>query len=116
VRERVPLDEGVGEVLPELDAEPEGVGVVLEVVCRDAITTLGIQDDTFDVLGTDLHTLARIDWPDGSSQFAFAAESRALSLPEKKMLRETLRAVVSEPACAAAPVLAGDGFPPDIDE
>ena len=29
VRERVPLDEGVDEVLPELDAEPEGVGVVL---------------------------------------------------------------------------------------
>ena len=62
-------------------AEQQGVGVVLEVVCRDAITTLGIKDDTFDVLGTDLHTLARIDWPDGSSQFAFAAESRALSLP-----------------------------------
>jgi hypothetical protein len=42
--------------------------------------------------------------------------ARALSLPEKKMLRETLRAVVSEPAVAAAPVPAGDGFPPDSDE
>jgi hypothetical protein len=41
--------------------------------------------------------------------------ARALSLPEKKLLRETLRAVVSEPAAAAVPVSAsaGDGFPPD---
>jgi hypothetical protein len=42
--------------------------------------------------------------------------ARALSLPEKKMLRETLRAVVSEPAAASAPVPVGDGFPPDSDE
>ena len=42
--------------------------------------------------------------------------TRALSLPEKKMLRETLRAVVSEPAAASAPVPVGDGFPPDSDE
>jgi hypothetical protein len=39
--------------------------------------------------------------------------ARALSLPEKKMLRETLRAVVSEPA---APALVGDGLPPDIED
>jgi hypothetical protein len=38
--------------------------------------------------------------------------ARALSLPEKKMLRETLRQVVSEPA---APALAiGEGMPPDL--
>ena len=44
--------------------------------------------------------------------------ARALSLPEKKLLRETLRAVVSEPAAAAAPVSAsaGDGLPPDSDD
>jgi hypothetical protein len=41
--------------------------------------------------------------------------ARALSLPEKKMLRETLRAVVSEPA-VAAPSPAGDGFPPDTEQ
>ena len=40
--------------------------------------------------------------------------ARALSLPEKKMLRETLRTVVAEPV--AAPVLPGDGLPPDTDE
>lgn len=40
--------------------------------------------------------------------------ARALSLPEKKMLRETLRSVVAEPVAAlTAP---GDGIPPDIDQ
>jgi hypothetical protein len=37
-----------------------------------------------------------------------------LSLPEKKMLRETLRSVVAEPAAQAAPAL--EGLPPDTDE
>ena len=40
--------------------------------------------------------------------------ARALSLPEKKMLRETLRVVVAEPL--AAPVAPGDGFPPDTED
>jgi hypothetical protein len=39
--------------------------------------------------------------------------ARALSLPEKKMLRETLRAVVSEPVGAVVSEVPGDGFPPD---
>jgi hypothetical protein len=40
--------------------------------------------------------------------------ARALSLPEKKMLRETLRAVVSEPVVAA--VSAADGLSPDTED
>jgi hypothetical protein len=40
--------------------------------------------------------------------------ARALSLPEKKMLRETLRVVVSEPVALPAPAL--EGLPTDIDE
>jgi len=39
--------------------------------------------------------------------------ARALSLPEKKMLRETLRAVVAEPAAATTSLPAGVGFPSD---
>jgi hypothetical protein len=39
--------------------------------------------------------------------------TRALSLPEKKMLRETLRAVVAAPEVHAASAL--DGLPPDTD-
>jgi hypothetical protein len=42
--------------------------------------------------------------------------ARALSLPEKKMLRETLRAVVAVPTVQAAPTTSLDGFPPDTDE
>jgi hypothetical protein len=38
--------------------------------------------------------------------------ARALSLPEKKMLRETLRNVVTGPVAPAA----FDGLPPDTDE
>ena len=40
--------------------------------------------------------------------------TRALSLPEKKMLRETLRAVVAAPAPQATPALVG--LPPDTDD
>jgi hypothetical protein len=40
--------------------------------------------------------------------------ARALSLPEKKMLRETLRAVVAVPSGAPAPV--NDGLQPDGQE
>jgi hypothetical protein len=42
--------------------------------------------------------------------------ARALSLPEKKMLREILRAVVSAPAEAAMPVPTGTGFSSDGNE
>jgi tRNA C32,U32 (ribose-2'-O)-methylase TrmJ len=38
--------------------------------------------------------------------------ARALSLPEKKMLREILRQVVTEPAAPA--LVVGDGLPPDL--
>jgi hypothetical protein len=37
-----------------------------------------------------------------------------LSLPEKKMLRETLRQVVTEPAAPALAVSVG--LPPDLDD
>lgn len=41
--------------------------------------------------------------------------ARALSLPEKKMLRETLRSVVAEPAVAPVAAFPGDDLPPDSD-
>ena len=66
-------------------AEPFGLGkesvaVEVDIVCRDRITQLGVEDRSFAVLGNDLHTLARITWPGGESQFAFAAETPRLSL------------------------------------
>lgn len=58
----------------------ESVTVVLEVVCRQAFSTLTLRDDSFDSLGPDVHTLARLRWNGGESQFAFATESRELRL------------------------------------
>lgn len=57
-------------------AGKEGVVAVLDVVCREPITILVVKDESFDRLGADVHTLARINWPGGTSQFAFATETR----------------------------------------
>lgn len=58
----------------------EGVTAVFDVVCRSPVAQLTITDNSFDVLGADVHTLAKISWPTGSSQFAFATETRRLDL------------------------------------
>ena len=58
----------------------EGVSAVLEVVCRAPIARLGIVDNSFDVLGTDVHTLAKITWPEGGTQFAFSTDTRQIDL------------------------------------
>ena len=50
--------------------------VVVDFACRDGVRTLEIRDDLPDALGADLHTLAKVEWPGGTGQFAFAAESR----------------------------------------
>lgn len=71
-----------------------GVTAVLEVVCRAPIARLALVDNSFDVLGPDVHTLAKINWPGGSSQFAFATETRRLEL---------------QIAASAAPAIAGFG-------
>jgi HupE / UreJ protein len=52
------------------------VTVVVDFACRGAVRTLEIRDDLPDALGSDLHTLAKVEWPGGTGQFAFAAESR----------------------------------------
>ncbi|HTO48971.1 MAG TPA: HupE/UreJ family protein [Burkholderiales bacterium] len=53
--------------------------VVVDFACRGAVRRLRIRDDLPDVLGADLHTLAKVEWPGGTGQFAFAAESREAS-------------------------------------
>ena len=58
----------------------EGVTVGLDVVCRSPIARLTLTDNSFEALGSDVHTLAKINWPGGSSQFAFATETRRLEL------------------------------------
>lgn len=58
----------------------ESVTLVADWVCRLPVSTLTLRDDTFEELGGDLHTLARITWAGGSSQFAFASEARETQL------------------------------------
>ena len=57
-------------------APPENVTLAVDFSCREPVHTLGIRDDLFDVFGADYHTLARIDAPGRTTQFAFTPESR----------------------------------------
>ena len=68
-------DAGSGSVS---DAVPsvESVTAVVSYTCAAEIRDLRIRDDLFDVLGADYHTLARIDAPGQTTQFAFSTESR----------------------------------------
>ena len=54
----------------------ESVTLVVNFACADTVRDLVIRDDLFDVLGADYHTLARIEAPGFSGQFAFTPETR----------------------------------------
>lgn len=58
----------------------ESVVLEVDVVCRVPLTQLELEDRSFEVLGKDLHTLARITWQGGETQFAFAPETPRLAL------------------------------------
>jgi hydrogenase/urease accessory protein HupE len=66
---------GPGQVVP---SGPDGSSVTLQVdfACGRAMRVLSVEDDIFDVLGADHHTLARIDTSAGTQQFAFTSDSR----------------------------------------
>lgn len=48
----------------------------VDFVCAASIRQLTIRDNLFDVLGEDVHTLAKIEWAGGSQQFAFGPDAR----------------------------------------
>ena len=52
------------------------VTITIDFACPSTMRTLVIRDDTFDVLGSDLHILARIEHDGASESFAFATERR----------------------------------------
>ena len=52
------------------------VTITIDFACPAAMRTLVIRDDTFDVLGGDLHILARIEHGGATEPFAFATEKR----------------------------------------
>jgi hypothetical protein len=56
------------------------VTLVVEFTCGGDVHEIVIRDDLFDALGADYHTLARIDTPTRTVQFAFASESRETRL------------------------------------
>src|SRR6185503_230593 len=50
--------------------------ITIDFACPSTMRTLAIRHDTFDVLGNDLHILARIEHDGATEQFAFATEKR----------------------------------------
>ena len=54
----------------------ERLTLAVDFTCAGAGRDLLIRDDLFDVLGADHHTLARIEAPDRTVQFAFTPETR----------------------------------------
>lgn len=65
---------GQGSLAPP--TSKESVTLVVDFTCGADVRDLLIRDDLFDVLGMDYHTLARIDAPGQTEQFAFAPETR----------------------------------------
>jgi hypothetical protein len=68
---------GPRHVIPPTQTVLSVTGIV-DFVCPGKMGELVIRDDLFDVLGGDLHTLAKIEWPVGMQQFAFSTESREM--------------------------------------
>jgi hypothetical protein len=66
---------GTGAELPP-NPNTDSLTLVVNFACPGVVRTLLIRDDLFDVLGADYHTLARIDLPARTAQFAFSPESR----------------------------------------
>jgi hydrogenase/urease accessory protein HupE len=66
---------GPGFVVPP-PPDVANIVLVVDFVCADQVSELTIRDDLFDVLGNDYHTLARVEWPGGSAQFAFQSDAR----------------------------------------
>jgi len=70
-----PCEAGPGLVMPP-PPDTASLTLVVDFVCASPVTELTIHDNLFDVLGTDYHTLAKIEWPGGTQQFAFQPDSR----------------------------------------
>jgi hypothetical protein len=54
----------------------DSVTIAVDFTCDADARQLLVRDDLFDVLGKDYHTLARIDVPGHTAQFAFTPETR----------------------------------------
>jgi hydrogenase/urease accessory protein HupE len=61
-------------------ANVESVTLVMAFACFAPVRSLVIRDDLFDILGPDHHTLAKIEWPGGVREVAFATEAREVRI------------------------------------
>ena len=66
---------GPGQVLP-LAHDATSFTMLVDFACGSAVRELVVHDDIFDVLGSDHHTLAKVEAPSGTQQFAFAPDTR----------------------------------------
>jgi HupE/UreJ protein len=66
---------GPGRILPATVDAPS-VTMLVDFACASAPRALIVQDNMFDVLGPGHHTLAKVEAPSGTQQFAFAPDSR----------------------------------------
>jgi hypothetical protein len=62
--------------IPAARSAAESLTLVVDFACTGARRDLLIRDDLFDILGADYHTLARIEAPGRTVQFAFTPETR----------------------------------------
>src|SRR5262249_432559 len=66
---------GPGQLLPSAVDAPSFT-MLVDFACGGVVRELDVQDDIFDVLGPDHHTLPNLDPPGGTHQFAFAPDRR----------------------------------------
>ena len=66
---------GPGRVLPSA-FDATSFTMLVDFACAGPMRELSVQDDVFDVLGPDHHTLAKLEAPGGVRQFAFAPDAR----------------------------------------
>jgi len=82
------------------------VTITIDFACPATMRTLVIRDDSFDVLGKDLHILARIEHGGTTEPFAFATEKREARV-ELNSPREARRGVGSFFALGIEHILTG---------
>jgi len=81
VRDKIRLSAGSRRCQPGSDrvqpsSQADSLTLSVDFTCGGEVRDLAIRDDLFDALGSDYHTLARIEGRDLATQFAFTPEAR----------------------------------------
>jgi hypothetical protein len=66
---------GPGQVLASA-VDATSFTMLVDFACGSVVRELVVQDNTFDLLGTDHHILAKLEATSGAQQFAFAPDTR----------------------------------------